>query len=248
MAVRAPEEKEVRATDVFEAFQTKAYGMCADMATRQGDACGPHALICRDDARECASIPEGWADLVVTSPPYANNYDYADATRLEMCFFGEVESWGGLQEAVRKHLVRSCTQHVAALHEGLHTYLQNPLLAPIANELLDVCQKLGAERESHGGKKPYHLMVAAYFSDLARVWKALRQACASGALVCFVIGDSAPYGVYVPVDRWLGELAVSVGFKSYHFEKTRDRNIKWKNRKHRVPLHEGWLWVQGYVQ
>jgi hypothetical protein len=240
-----PKKSKVRSADPFEAFQTKIYGMCADMAARQTDTCGPHALICRDDARECASIPEGWADLVVTSPPYANNYDYADATRLEMCFFGEVESWGGLQDAVRKHLVRSCTQHVAALRQGLHTYLENPLLAPIAKEIREVCQKLEIERESHGGKKPYHLMVAAYFSDLARVWKTLRQVCAHGALVCFVIGDSAPYGIYVPVDRWLGELAVSVGFKSFRFEKTRDRNIKWKNRKHRVPLHEGRLWVQG---
>ena len=35
--------------------------------------------------------------------PYANNYDYADATRLEMTFFGEVEGGGGLQETVRRH-------------------------------------------------------------------------------------------------------------------------------------------------
>lgn len=240
-----PKKSKARATDPFEAFRVKVFDMCRDMAARQGDTCGPHALICRDDARECASVPEGWADLVITSPPYANNYDYADATRLEMCFFGDVDSWGGLQEAVRKHLVRSCTQHVAALREGLHAYLRNPLLTPIGEELGGVCERLGAERETHGGKKPYHLMVAAYFSDLARVWKALRQVCTSGALVCFVVGDSAPYGVYVPVDRWLGELAISVGFKTYRFEKTRDRNIKWKNRKHRVPLHEGRLWVEG---
>ena len=35
------------------------------------------------------------------------------------------------------------------------------------------------------------------------------------------------------------------GFRSFTFEKTRDRNIKWKNRKHRVPLYEGRLWVEG---
>ena len=88
-------------------------------------------------------------------------------------------------------------------------------------------------------------MIAAYFKDMAEVWLALRRATAKGALVCFVVGDSAPYGVYVPVDRWLGELAVAAGFKSFEFEKTRDRNLKWKNRKHRVPLHEGRLWVKG---
>jgi hypothetical protein len=47
------------------------------------------------------------------------------------------------------------------------------------------------------------------------------------------------------VDKWLGELALAAGFKTYKFEKIRDRNTKWKNRKHRVPLHEGILWVEG---
>ena len=44
---------------------------------------------------------------------------------------------------------------------------------------------------------------------------------------------------------WLGKLAVAAGFRSYRFEKIRDRNTKWKNRKHRVPLCEGRLWVEG---
>ena len=67
----------------------------------------------------------------------------------------------------------------------------------------------------------------------------------TGATVCFVIGDSAPYGVYVPVVPWLGALAEAAGFHAWRFEETRQRNIKWKNRKHRVPLKEGRLWVEG---
>jgi len=81
--------------------------------------------------------------------------------------------------------------------------------------------------------------------DMARVWKALRRVCATPSKVCFVVGDSAPYGVYVPVIAWLGRLAEAAGFESWTFEKTRDRNHKWKNRKHRVPLCEGRLWVRG---
>ena len=120
-----------------------------------------------------------------------------------------------------------------------------PELAPIAEELKPVCTELDHVKDAHGGKKQYHAMIAHYFYDLAQVWKSLRRVTRSGGRVCFVIGDSAPYGVYVPVDRWLGELAVAAGFKSFRFEKLRDRNTKWKNRKHRVPLHEGRLWVEG---
>jgi hypothetical protein len=88
-------------------------------------------------------------------------------------------------------------------------------------------------------------MIAAYCRDIAFVLRELRSVCRSGAKMCWVIGDSAPYGVYCPVESWIGELALAEGFSSYHFEKLRDRNTKWKNRKHRVPLKEGLLWIEG---
>jgi hypothetical protein len=128
---------------------------------------------------------------------------------------------------------------------GLNSVLQQPEVDSIRTELTDVCRELASIRESKGGRKTYHLMIACYFRDLALVWRSLRRVCLDGCTICFVIGDSAPYGVYVPVIPWLGKLALSAGFKSFRFEKTRDRNTKWKNRKHRVPLQEGRLWVEG---
>jgi DNA modification methylase len=145
-----------------------------------------------EDARQCAGLPDGWADLVITSPPYANNYDYADATRLEMTFWGEINGWGDLQAAVRQHLVRSCTQHVAPYAGRTRDVLKDNLLRPVAGPLGEVCAKLEAEKDHHGGKKPYHAMIAHYFLDLAQVWKALRRVVKPGGRVCFVVGDSAP--------------------------------------------------------
>ena len=240
-----PSKTKIRVMDPHLAFEAKVGLFASDMAIWQRQSVETTAKLFSEDARVCPSVPNGWADLVITSPPYANNYDYADATRLEMTFFGEIEGWGCLQEKVRRHLVRSCTQHVAPLTKETDKLLTAPILGPIATELEKICGMLKKERESHGGKKNYHTMVAAYFKDMAEVWATLRRVTAQGGLVCFVVGDSAPYGVYIPVERWLGDLAVAVGFKSFSFEKTRDRNIKWKNRKHRVPLHEGRLWVQG---
>jgi hypothetical protein len=205
----------------------------------------PLAKLRADDARTCATVPNGWATLVITSPPYANNYDYADATRLEMAFMGEIRGWGDLQETVRKHLVRACSQHVPPNSVNLNEVLSSSELAPIRDEIVTVCRQLSSVRLERGGKKTYNNMIACYFLDMARTWKALRQVCASPCEVCFVIGDSAPYGVYVPVIEWFGKLAAASGFDSWTFEKIRDRNIKWKNRKHRVPLCEGHLWVRG---
>ncbi len=197
------------------------------------------------DARTCLNVPSNSIDLVVTSPPYANNYDYADATRLELCFMRDIKGWCDLQDLVRKHLVHSCTQHVSSEKLNLDQIFYDPILQPIKNEISNVCNKLAHERLTKGGKKAYHLMVASYFLDMAKVWKALRRVCKKNSTVCFVIGDSAPYGVYIPVIEWMGSLATAVGFESYSFEKTRDRNTKWKNRKHTVPLCEGRLWVKG---
>lgn len=241
-----PKKAKKRPIRPYTAFLNQVEIMVQDMLYFQTFVKERKAKISEGDARECSSIEDKSIDLVITSPPYANNYDYADATRLEMSFLGEIQGWKDLQGKVRSHLIRSCSQHVSAEKSDLEEILSDKDLGPIAEDLRSVCQRLGVERLSHGGRKKYHLMVAAYFSDLAKTWISLRRVCKTGAKVCFVVGNSAPYGILVPVDQWLGELAIAAGFRSYHFEKTRDRNTKWKiNRKHRMPLHEGRLWVDG---
>lgn len=240
-----PNKTKAHVSNPFDAFKKRISLMAEDMGQLRRWNGKSQTKFIQEDARECKSIPRGWANLVITSPPYANNYDYADATRLEMSFFGQVQGWGDLQDTVRKYLIRSSTQHVSGLNEETYHMLEAPLLRPIRNEIIDVCKKLEQEREHHEGKKQYHTMIASYFYDMAKVWKSLRSVTSSDSLICFVIGDSAPYGIHVPVEKWFGEIAMGVGFKSYTFEKTRDRNVKWKNRKHRVPLHEGRLWVEG---
>jgi hypothetical protein len=239
-----PRKRKKSPQEPFQAFDELARMVYEDMSCYAPHR-GPAAKLLLSDARTCAGVPDQTVDLVLTSPPYPNNYDYADATRLEMCFLGEIRGWAELHAAVRARLVRSCTQHVPERSVDLAAVLADPLLAPVRTEITAVCEELASVRLSHGGKKTYHLMVACYFLDLAGVWTALRRVCRSPSQLCFVVGDSAPYGVYVPVMEWLGRLAISAGFRSSHFERMRDRNVKWKNRKHRVPLCEGRLWVAG---
>ena len=241
-----PNKTKGKVADPFHAFETKVYEMARDMANMQRKhPYATKAKIYMEDARAMKSVPNDWADLVITSPPYANNYDYADATRLEMTFWGDINGWGDLQEKVRQYLITACTQHVTIFKNQADEMLNSKLLSPIQPAIREVFGQLAETRLTKAGKKNYHLMVLAYFMDLAQVFYELRRVTKDGCKVCFVIGDSAPYGVYVPVDKWLGELAVAAGFNSYSFEKLRDRNTKWKNRKHRVPLHEGRLWING---
>lgn len=239
-----PAKGKARVVEPFDAFKAKIHDMASDMLFFQRFSSPSGSLMTRDARSRMESLDDK-IDLVITSPPYPNNYDYGDSTRLEMCFWHEISGWGDLQSAVRRFLVRSCSQHTAAEKLKLDDVLAAPQLSPILNDLSGICRALEQERLNHGGKKTYHTMVAAYFADIALVFYALRGACRAGSRMCFVIGDSAPYGIYVPVEDFMGKLAVASGFSKYSFEKIRDRNVKWKNRKHRVPLKEGRLWIEG---
>ena len=241
-----PNKRKARVKDPFAAFAEKIESMKIDMQVLQDNfITSPSGEIVLTDARKPNYFPEKKFDLAITSPPYPNNYDYADATRLEMTFWQEINGWGELQGAVRKYLIRACSQHAAAERLVLEELLAHRNLEPIKHEIAAVCRELEVVKDTKGGKKAYHTMIAAYFIDLADVWLSLRGLVNSGGKAAFMIGDSAPYGVYAPADKWLETLALAAGFKSAEFEKVRDRNIKWKNRKHRVPLKEGILVVQG---
>lgn len=251
------------------AFTQQIAVMADDMRWMQLRAGHSYARIINGDARKCAyligaqspldasvtlngQLPEArldneseTVDAVITSPPYANNYDYADALRFEMTFWGDVGSWGDIHDKVRRHLIVSSSQHSSKEKLQLDELLATSTLEPIRSELGAITHKLADVREDHGGKKHYHTMVAAYCRDISLVLLSLRESCKPGAHMCWMIGDSAPYGIYCPIERWIGQLALGVGFSAFSFEKLRDRNIKWKNRKHRVPLQEGLLWIEG---
>jgi hypothetical protein len=240
-----PNKKKAKVSDPFSAFSLKMNQLLDDIGIVEKQGWLSGAQILRTDARDPQYTAEESFDLVITSPPYPNNYDYADATRLEMTFWGEITGWSELHSSVRQYLLRSCSQHSAKEKLQLNILLEDDVLSPIAGELTKACRELEQIRLTKGGKKTYHTMAAAYFTDLGNVFHALRPLCKKDGRMCFVIGDSAPYGIYLAVDKWLGELALAAGFTSYSFEKLRDRNIKWKNRKHRVPLQEGRLWIEG---
>ncbi|MBN3896450.1 MAG: DNA modification methylase [Nostoc sp. NOS(2021)] len=239
-----PNKRKAKISKPLNALDTQVALMLEDMRYMQCLRTASQATLLKEDARILEGIPDKSIDLVITSPPYANNYDYADATRLEMTFWGEVNSWGDLHDTVRKFLIRSSSQHVSKDRLKLDALIADPILEPIRDELIPVCKELEKVRETKAGNKAYHTMIAAYFIDIGSVFHALRRVTTSDCKICFVIGDSAPYGVYVPVEQWFGKLATEAGFCLWSFEKIRERNVKWKNRKHNIPLHEGRLWIE----
>lgn len=239
-----PNKSKSNTLDPFTAFEAKLEQIIFDMKYAQSQHWEPKSNIEFHDFRKAKSLDQK-ANLVITSPPYPNNYDYADATRLEMMFWGEIKGWGDLKTVVRPTLMRSCSQHSASDKVVLEELIESDHLSCIRDEIHAVTKELSEVRLTKGGKKTYHTMIAAYFFDLAQIFENLRNNLLPDSKMIFVIGDSAPYGVYVPADEWLGKLSVSKGFSNYSFDKLRDRNIKWDNRTHKVLLKEGLLTIQG---
>ena len=240
-----PNKKKTRVIPPSVAFRQQVQMIASDMRTFQTGAERSVAEIYSGNAAEILDSGISPVDGVITSPPYANNYDYADALRFEMTFWGDVNNWGDVHDLVRKHLIVSSSQHSSRDRLNLEDLLLLDVLDPIRDELTIATHTLDIVRHEHGGNKHYHTMVAAYFRDIGMVINHLRKVCKPGSQMCWVIGDSAPYGVHCPVERWIGQLALAAGFMNFHFDKLRDRNTKWKNRKHRVPLKEGLLWIEG---
>ncbi len=239
-----PNKRKSNVLDPFEAFERKLIQIIDDMKFAKDNDWKNFSNIEFHDYRNPTNLDK-IGNCVITSPPYPNNYDYADATRLEMMFWEEITGWGDLKNIVRPTLIRSCSQHSASDKVILEEIIDSPSLKPIRDEIFSVTNELGEIRKTKGGKKTYHTMVGAYFYDMSKIFSNLRANLQENSNMTFVIGDSAPYGIYVPVDKWLGELAIDNGFESYTFEKIRDRNIKWDNRTHKVPLKEGLLRIRG---
>lgn len=242
----AKPRKITRPVCALAAFSSRVREMLGDIQTAKFAAAPEWKNAAHDirnaDARDTAKfIDSGLVDFIFTSPPYLNNYDYADRTRLEMYFFGDATGWRDMTVKVRNRLMISATTQVSGGRDGgeLSDGLRRD--CPRVHEFLsDAIARLATERLSRGGRKDYHRMVRGYFNGMHRVLRDARRVLRPGAPAVFVLGDSAPYGVHIPTDELVGEIGQGVGFTGWRTEVLRKRGDKWKNnpQRHGAALRE----------
>jgi DNA modification methylase len=235
--------------DALDAFDEQVRLMYDDLKivrVHQGKPVETRLLL--RDAREPYPLDAASMDLAVTSPPYLNNYDYADRTRLEMYFFGWAKSWGEITEKVRDKLIIAATTQIRR-----NEFSDDPVNAEIGeldkrvyDELRDKVRRLERVRLQKGGKKSYDLMVAGYFNDMACVLKQVYRVLKPCAPFVLILGDSAPYGVHIPTEEYLGKLASGIGFRRYKVQLLRGRGDKWGHnpQRHKVALRESILTLE----
>jgi len=104
--------------DALHEFSRQVLRMAHDIEVTRSEADPKYPAsfhrIFNADARSTQSlIPDACADHVFTSPPYLNNFDYADRTRLELYFFGEAKTWGDITQSIRSKLITSAITQIA---------------------------------------------------------------------------------------------------------------------------------------
>lgn len=237
--------KAANSLNVVESLRKQLYQMHSDVfvVRSKSKPGGEATLIAGDSRQHQSSIESESVHLAFTSPPYLNNYDYADRTRLETYFWGEANTWGDITEKVRTRLIMSATTQINRKDFDESSLLSDDVCATVPNiraELTTKIAELSKLRLSKGGKKSYDIMVAGYFNDMLRVVRETYRVLKAGSRFMLILGDSAPYGVYIPTDTYLGEIGKAIGFSKYKVEELRERGGKWKDnpQRHSIALKE----------
>jgi DNA modification methylase len=192
------------------------------------------------DSREVnVNIPDNSCTICITSPPYLNNLDYGEVSKVCSHFFGITDSWSDVTEKVRKNLVTGATTHYRDSDFKLNEWKLNDFYID-NKEIMDTNMpdifKIQEISKTRKGKKSFHILSLYYFEDMYKVLVEMKRVLRDGSKAYLVLGDSAPYGVYIDTTKMLGELAKKVGFNDYKIIKIRERGTKWQSLRYRHNL------------
>lgn len=229
-----------RYSDVQARFRLRFSQMAEDLRSAKEWPDGPATVVIGDarDERSWKAFEEP-AAFCVSSPPYLNNFDYADATRLELYFWKEVTTWSEMVNVVRADMLTATTQQSsvgrkAAALTDLRTRSGLSDIVSVVEELEDL------RRLREGRTKEYDQAVPAYFLGIIQVLEHLRAGLRHGSKCAWLIGDSAPYGVYIDTPKLIGKCAETVGFHVTEDRLLRVRGNRWKSNadRHQIELSE----------
>lgn len=222
---------------------TKRFLQLAErMASDLEDGARVSAWVTTGDSRQAAN----WRTArrrepvaMISSPPYLNNFDYADATRLELYFSHRARSWAEMCATVRDGMIIASTQQ-SKQQQAQQALKQLEHMKPFYRRLAPLVDALATERAKRKAGKRYDWMVSLYFRDLWRVLMNVKRCLPANAPVVWVVGDSAPYGIYLDTPALLGSLGEELGFviESEHLIRGRGKRWRTNGSRHQVDLCE----------
>lgn len=238
-------KKQTNAGDVWKKFKNISAQMLADLEIM------PHkkryAEVFHMDSRKQNKLVDSEScDLCITSPPYLNNLDYGEVSKVHTHFFQITKDWHDITEKVRQNLVTGATTHYKDAEFDMNRFMNTEFVLEnkrLYNELTTLFSAISRNSKERSGKKSFHILMMHYFEDMFYVLKEMYRVLSVGSKAYLILGDSAPYGVYIPTTQLLGGIAQSVGFGDFAIYKIRERGNKWKSLKnrHNIQLSENIL-------
>lgn len=181
-------------------------------------------------------IENGECNLCITSPPYLNNLDYGEVSKVHTHFFEITDNWNDITKNVRKKLVTGATTHYSESDFSIDEFKKSEFYLTnqeIAEELITTTKRIKSSANDKSGKKSFDILTLLYFQDMFGVLKEIRRVVRRRNNAYLILGDSAPYGILVPTTEILGRISQNTGFNTYNIHKIRSRGTKWKTLKHR---------------
>ena len=167
-------------------------------------------ICCFGDVRKSIDyVPDGALDLIITSPPYLNSRDYTDIYMLELKVLQLVNSHEELQ-ALRKNTLRS------------HVQVKYSEIKPIDNFRLKKCLSDMKNSETKSWNSDILNMICGYFEDMQQLFISFSKKMHQGGVIYFNVANSAYFGVEVPVDMIICDIAEECGFSVREIRKARD--------------------------
>ena len=164
---------------------------------------------------ELKKLETGSFNAVVTSPPYANRYDYTRTYALELAYLGYDEA--GFKE-LRQALLSATVENRSKRAELEAAYGASRSLIPLfgmvdENEALGEVLGILRERAAELSNRNVIRLLENYFTEMAVVIRELARVVAPGGRV-FMVNDNVRYhGEEAPVDLILSDFAEQSGFR-----------------------------------
>lgn len=180
----------------------------------------------KGDVREnLIQVPNDKVDLIITSPPYLNSRDYTDIYMLELKVLQLINSHEELR-SLRKKTLRS------------HVQVPYDKITPINNERLKNCLLDMSNNTSKTWNSDIINMICAYFEDMQLLFSIFSKKMRKGGVIYFNVANSAYYGVEIPVDYIIADIAESCGFHVREIRKARDLKTSPQQSKNIGKLRE----------
>jgi len=188
----------------------------------------PPARVIRESSVGMNKLNPNSVDFCITSPPYLNNFDYAEMTRMHLYILGWCNSWRNISEEVRNHLITNTTTALNGKKKFNYQESARDLIPnSLHSDLACIVEKLAIERTTRAGKKEYDYLIYPYYSQIFQVLKGVYRDLRPGGRVHWVVADAALYGVHIETHEHTALIMRAIGFQDVKINFMRKRGHRW---------------------